>query len=256
MRRIAVYGKVGIGKSTTVANLSAACAEAGLRVLQVGCDPKADSTVLLRDQASLATILDRLRAGGGSCPLGEVTATGFRGVVLAESGGPVPGSGCAGRGVAAALEYLDRAGAYQAFRTDVAFYDVLGDVVCGGFAMPMRRGFADKVAVLTSGERMSLYAAANIAMAVRKYEDRGNAGLAGFILVRRGVEDEEAEAGRLARDFAAPVLGALDWSREVQEAEKLGKTVIEAFPDGAMAAQYRALGKALLAALGDAGAGL
>ena len=257
MRRIAVYGKGGIGKSTTVSCLSAAYAEAGLGVMQIGCDPKADSTALLRSGEPLPTILERLRQGGGTCPLGEVVQTGWKGIALAEAGGPEPGSGCAGRGVALALEYLERAGAYRTFATDVAFYDVLGDVVCGGFAMPMRRGFADSVCVLTSGERMSLYAAANIAMAVRKHQDRGNAALAGFVLIRRGLaggeRDEEREAERLAGDFGSRLLGALDWSPEVQKAERLGKTVMEAFPGGAMAGQYRRLAKALLEVPGGGG---
>lgn len=250
MLRLAVYGKGGIGKSTTVCCLSAAFAQKGMRVMQIGCDPKSDSTALLMGGKKIETVLDCMRREGGCTSLEPVTGTGFAGVVCAETGGPLPGTGCAGRGVAAALEHLGRLGAYSVFSPDMVFYDVLGDVVCGGFSMPMRKGYADHVAVMTSGERMALYAASNIARAVKHFAGRGYADLAGFILVRRGTPGEDEAAREMAETFNSSVIGALSWSRCVQEAEHQGKTVMEAFPESPMAGEYRALADALAERLG------
>jgi nitrogenase iron protein NifH len=250
MIQIAVYGKGGIGKSTTVSNLSAALAERGLRVMQVGCDPKADSTASLHSGRELRTVLDLVRERQNGFSLGEMTAVGYKGVVCAEAGGPAPGMGCAGRGIIAALEKLKEKGAYEVFRPDVVFYDVLGDVVCGGFTMPMRRGYADRVFIVTSGEKMALRASANIAQAVWNFRDRGYASLGGLILNRRGVPDEEAKVRELADSFHTCIAGTLDYSRTVQEAEALDKTVLEAFPQSPMAEQYRALAENLLRACG------
>ncbi len=250
MIQIAVYGKGGIGKSTTVSNLSAALAERGLRVMQVGCDPKADSTASLHSGRELRTVLDLVRERQNGFSLEEMTAVGYKGVVCAEAGGPAPGMGCAGRGIIAALEKLKEKGAYEVFRPDVVFYDVLGDVVCGGFTMPMRRGYADRVFIVTSGEKMALRASANIAQAVWNFRDRGYASLGGLILNRRGVPDEEAKVQDLAERFHTCVAGTLDYSRTVQEAEALDKTVLEAFPQSPMADQYRALAENLLRACG------
>ena len=164
MIKIAVYGKGGIGKSTTVSNLSVALAETGLRVMQIGCDPKADSTLSLRQGQPMETVLDLIRTKPGGPQLEEMVRIGYGGVACVEAGGPTPGMGCAGRGIIAALEKLAQQRAYEVYKPDVVFYDVLGDVVCGGFAMPMRSGYADRVFILTSGENMALHAAANIAM--------------------------------------------------------------------------------------------
>ena len=166
MIKIAVYGKGGIGKSTTVSNLAAALSEKGLRVMQIGCDPKADSTTLLTHGAKMQTALGLMRERNNDFALSDMAKEGFGGVICVEAGGPTPGLGCAGRGIIAALEKLEEKGAYETFRPDVVFYDVLGDVVCGGFSMPMRAGYADRVFIVTSGENMALHAAANIAMAV------------------------------------------------------------------------------------------
>ena len=171
MIKIAVYGKGGIGKSTTVSNVAAVFASQGLRVMQIGCDPKADSTVLLRHGEKVETVLDLVRTRKENFTLEEMVKEGFAGVCCVEAGGPSPGLGCAGRGIIAALEILEKKGAYEKYRPDVVIYDVLGDVVCGGFSMPMRRGYADKVFVITSGENMAIHAAANIAMAVENFKE-------------------------------------------------------------------------------------
>ena len=152
MLKIAVYGKGGIGKSTTVSNMAVALAEKGLSVMQIGCDPKADSTIALRDGEPMPAVLDIYNEKKGNVTLKEITRIGYKGVVCVESGGPTPGLGCAGRGIITALEKLKETGAYEVYKPDVVLYDVLGDVVCGGFSMPMRSGYADYVFVVTSGE--------------------------------------------------------------------------------------------------------
>lgn len=246
MIRIAVYGKGGIGKSTTVSNLSAAIAERGLKVMQIGCDPKADSTVNLLHGAKIRTALELIREKKNDFSLAEMTGIGFNGVVCAEAGGPVPGQGCAGRGIIAALEKLEEKGAYEVYKPDVVFYDVLGDVVCGGFAMPMRAGYAEKVFIITSGENMAIHAAANIAVAVDNFKGRGYASLGGLILNRRNVRNEEEKAAELAADINSSVVGSLSFSETVQAADEMKKTVIEAFPESPMAHEYRVLAASLL----------
>lgn len=166
MIQLAVYGKGGIGKSTTVCNISAALAEKGLTVMQIGCDPKADSTSSLLGGRRAATVLELVRQKGAALTLEDMVTPGYRGILCVEAGGPTPGLGCAGRGITAALEKLREKGAFERYRPDAVLYDVLGDVVCGGFSVPMRGGYADKVFMVTSGENMAIYAAANIAMAV------------------------------------------------------------------------------------------
>ena len=220
--------------------------------MQIGCDPKADSTVLLRGAEPMKTVLDLVREKGTAVELDDMVRIGWGGVVCAEAGGPSPGTGCAGRGIIAALELLRDRGAYEAYSPDVVFYDVLGDVVCGGFTMPMRPGFAEHVFVVTSGENMSIHAAANIAMAVEGFGNRGYARFAGLILNRRNVKNEDEKAAELAEDIRSEIVGTLDRSEVVTDAEELGKTVIEAFPESDMAAQYRALADAVLRAAGGA----
>ena len=171
----------------------------------------------------------------------EMVKEGFAGVCCVEAGGPSPGLGCAGRGIIAALEILEKKGAYEKYRPDVVIYDVLGDVVCGGFSMPMRRGYADKVFVITSGENMAIHAAANIAMAVENFKDRGYAQLGGLILNRRNVKNEDAKVEELAEDIHSKVIGTLSRSELVTDAEEQKKTVIEAYPDSEMAEEYRIL---------------
>lgn len=246
MIKIAVYGKGGIGKSTTISNVSAALSDMGYKVMQIGCDPKADSTANLHGKGKVETVLELVRKHKNDFTLEDMVTEGYGGVICVEAGGPTPGLGCAGRGIIAALEKLAEKGAYDVYQPDIVFYDVLGDVVCGGFSMPMRGGYADKVFIVTSGENMAIYAAANIAMAIDGFKGRGYAELGGLILNRRDVKKEDAKVAELAEDIHTEVIAALNRNEIVQEAEELKKTVIEAFPDSEMAQEYRALAKRLL----------
>lgn len=250
MIKLAVYGKGGIGKSTTVSNVAAALAEEGLTVMQIGCDPKADSTASLHGGSRIPTVLDLVRDHPGDLKLEDMVTTGYHGVLCVEAGGPTPGLGCAGRGIIAALEKLEQKGAYTVYQPDVVLYDVLGDVVCGGFSMPMRRGYADRVFVVTSGENMAIYAAANIAMAIENFKGRGYASLGGLILNRRNVKNEDGKVAELAEELHTEIVGTLDRSDLVQQAEEENKTVVEAFPHSAMAEAYRTLARQILAACG------
>ena len=245
MRKIAIYGKGGIGKSTTVSNIAVALARQGLTVMQIGCDPKADSTLSLRG-SNIKTVLDLIRERGNDFTLDDMAIRGAYGVICVEAGGPTPGVGCAGRGIIAALDKLKEKGAYEIFKPDVVLYDVLGDVVCGGFSMPMRAGYADKVYIITSGENMSIHAAANIAMAVQGFKSKGYAELGGFILNHHDVKNENEKVQELADDFETEIVGELSRSTTVQKAEELGKTVMEAFPDSEMADEYRKLAGELM----------
>ncbi|MBQ6623531.1 MAG: AAA family ATPase [Mogibacterium sp.] len=246
MVKIAVYGKGGIGKSTTVSNVSAALADMGYKVMQIGCDPKADSTSALHGGQDITTVLDLVREHKNDFELSDMVREGYGGVICVEAGGPTPGLGCAGRGIIAALDKLKEKVAYETYEPDVVIYDVLGDVVCGGFSMPMRGGYADKVFVITSGENMAIHAAANIAVAIDGFKDRGYASLGGIILNHRNVKDEDAKVRELASDINSEIVGELSRSETVTDAEDLGKTVIEAFPNSEMAEQYRKLAKTLL----------
>ena len=243
MIRIAVYGKGGIGKSTTVSNVAAALSEMGLKVMQIGCDPKADSTILLCHGEAVPAVLDLYNRKKQALKLDDMIRIGYNGVICVEAGGPTPGLGCAGRGIITALEKLKELGAYDVYKPDVVLYDVLGDVVCGGFSMPMRRGYADKVFVITSGENMAIHAAANIAMAVENFKDRGYAQLGGLILNRRNVKNEEEKVAELAEDIHSKVIGTLSRSELVTDAEEQQKTVMEAYPNSPMAEEYRVLAK-------------
>lgn len=246
MIKIAVYGKGGIGKSTTVSNVSAALSDMGYKVMQIGCDPKGDSTSNLHGKGKIETVLELVRKYKNNFSLEDMVTEGYGGVICVEAGGPTPGLGCAGRGIIAALEKLAEKGAYEVYQPDIVFYDVLGDVVCGGFSMPMRGGYADKVFVVTSGENMSIYAAANIAMAIEGFKGRGYAELGGLILNRRNVKNEDAKVAELAEDIQSKVVASLNRDEIVQEAEELKKTVVEAFPDSSMAQEYRELAKRLV----------
>jgi len=245
MKKIAIYGKGGIGKSTIVSNLSVAFAKKGLKVMQIGCDPKADSTIALRHGKHLPTVLETVRRNRDFA-LEEVVMPGYGGVACVEAGGPIPGLGCAGRGIITALEKLKEKGAYEIYQPDIVLYDVLGDVVCGGFSMPMRSGYADRVFIVTSGENMSIYAAANIAMAIDNFKGRGYAKLGGLILNKRNVRDEHKKVQELCTEIHTSVVGELDFCEIVQEAESLKQTVLEAFPDSHMAKQYMQLAEQML----------
>lgn len=245
MKKIAVYGKGGIGKSTTVSNVSAALAAMGLTVLQIGCDPKADSTRNLTGGKNIPTVLDTLRENGDA-ELEDLIVKSSTGVLCVESGGPVPGVGCAGRGIITAFEKLEELDAYEIYKPDIVLYDVLGDVVCGGFAMPIRGGYADEVYIVTSGEMMALYAAANISHAVKSFGKRGYASLKGLILNSKNIEGENQLVDKAAGEIETAVIYRLPRNPLVQQAEAEGKTVVEAFPDSDMALHYKELAKLIL----------
>lgn len=246
MIKIAIYGKGGIGKSTTVSNLAVAFAEQGMKVMQIGCDPKADSTISLLHGERVPTVLHTFNEKKQNLKLEDVIKIGYKGVICAEAGGPTPGLGCAGRGIITALDQLKEKGVYEKYQPDLVLYDVLGDVVCGGFTMPMRKGYADKVLILTSGENMSIYAGANIAMAVENFKNRGYASLGGLILNRRNVPREEEKVEELAVEFHTEILGTLNHSEVVLEAEEMKQTVLEAYPESEMAEEYRTLAKQII----------
>lgn len=246
MYKIAIYGKGGIGKSTTTSNLSAALASRGMKVMQIGCDPKADSTKNLMEGRNIPTVLDLIREREGEVKLEDISFAGYGGVICVESGGPTPGIGCAGRGIITAFEKLEELEAYEIYKPDIVFYDVLGDVVCGGFAMPIRGGYADHVFIVTSGEMMALFAANNIAHAIENFGKRGYAKLAGIIQNSRNVEGEDELVQKAAQEMNTKVLHIIPRDKTVQMAENQGKTVIEAYPDSEMAAIYQSLADTVL----------
>jgi nitrogenase iron protein NifH len=243
MRQIAFYGKGGIGKSTTSQNTLAAMAENGQRIMIVGCDPKADSTRLMLHCKAQTTIL-HLAAEMGSVEdleLEDVLLTGFHGIKCVESGGPEPGVGCAGRGIITAINFLEEEGAYEDL--DFVSYDVLGDVVCGGFAMPIREGKAQEIYIVTSGEMMAMYAANNIARGILKYAHSGGVRLGGLICNSRNVDREVELIEELARRLGTQMIHFVPRNKQVQEAELRRMTVIEYSPDHPQADEYRALAK-------------
>jgi nitrogenase iron protein NifH len=237
MKKLAIYGKGGIGKSTTVSNLSAALATRGLRVMQIGCDPKADSTINLTKGNRINTVLEALR-NNDKIQLEDIVTVGDLGVLCVEAGGPVPGVGCAGRGIITAFEKLEELNAYEIYKPDIVIYDVLGDVVCGGFAMPIRGGYAEEVCIVTSGEMMSLYAATNIAYAVKNFGKRGYASLKGLIYNSKNIENEDKLVQDAAREIETNVIFKVNRNPMIQKAEELGKTVVAAFPECEMAKDY------------------
>lgn len=248
MIKIAVYGKGGIGKSTMTSNLAAAFAEMGRRVIQIGCDPKADSTQNLLSGEPLTPVMNYLRDNEEDPQdLSEISKRGYRGILCIETGGPTPGLGCAGRGIITTFNLLDELGLLEHERPDVVLFDVLGDVVCGGFAAPIREGYADKVLIVTSGEKMALYAAGNIACAVKNFEDRGYAQVRGIILNRRNVAEEEERVEKFAQEHGTEIAADIPRSDLINRAEDLGKTVIEQYPDSEIAAKFRALAQKLAA---------
>jgi nitrogenase iron protein NifH len=246
MYRFAIYGKGGIGKSTTASALSCAFADMGYQVMQIGCDPKADSTLYLHGGQKIESILDVLRAKRDAAELKDLITVGYKGIICAESGGPTPGLGCAGRGIGAAFEALEERSAFDILKPQIVIYDVLGDVVCGGFAMPIREGYADQVYIVTSGENMAIYAAANIALAVENFKKRGYAEIGGVILNRRNVPDEKEKVETLCQDIQSRIVADLPRDNHIAEAEMQMRPVMEMYPDGDYAKAVRSLASYML----------
>ena len=244
MRKIAIYGKGGIGKSTTTQNTVAGLAEMGKKVMVVGCDPKADSTRLLLGGLAQKTVLDTLREEGEDVELDDVMKIGFKNTSCVESGGPEPGVGCAGRGIITSINLLEQLGAYDASRQlDYVFYDVLGDVVCGGFAMPIRDGKAEEIYIVCSGEMMAMYAANNICKGIVKFAESGTVRLGGIICNSRKVDNEANMIEEFAKRLGTQMIHFVPRDNMVQRAEINRKTVIDFDPTHPQADEYRSLAK-------------
>lgn len=240
VKTIAIYGKGGIGKSTTTSNITAALSTLGLKVMQIGCDPKSDSTTTLRGGGYIPTILDTLREKK-TAKSHEIIFDGFNGIYCVEAGGPAPGVGCAGRGIITSVELLKQLRIFEELDLDVVVYDVLGDVVCGGFAVPIREGIAEHVFTVSSSDFMAIYAANNLFKGIQKYSNNGGALLGGVIAnsINTGYAKE------IIDDFVAQtktqVVEYVPRSVTVTQSELQGKTTIEAFPDSDQAKVYRGL---------------
>lgn len=245
LRQVAIYGKGGIGKSTTTQNLTAGLVEQGKKVMVVGCDPKADSTRLLLGGLAQKTVLDTLREEGEDVELDSIMKEGFGGTRCVESGGPEPGVGCAGRGIITSIGLLENLGAYTD-DLDFVFYDVLGDVVCGGFAMPIREGKAQEIYIVASGEMMALYAANNISKGIQKYAKSGGVRLGGIICNSRNVDRELDLLRAFAGELGTQLLYFVPRDNIVQRAEINKQTVIQYKPDSDQAQQYRNLAEAVI----------
>lgn len=240
MRQVAIYGKGGIGKSTTTQNLTSALAEMGKKIMIVGCDPKADSTRLVLGGLAQRTVLDTLREEGEDIELDSIMKSGYGDINCVESGGPEPGVGCAGRGIITSIGMLEQLGAYTP-DLDYVFYDVLGDVVCGGFAMPIREGKAQEIYIVASGEMMALYAANNISKGIQKYAKTGGVRLGGIICNSRKVDREYELLEAFAKELGSQLIHFVPRDNMVQRAEIHKQTVIEFDPKAEQADEYRTL---------------
>lgn len=231
MIKIAIYGKGGIGKSTVTSHLAAAFASLGKRVIQIGCDPKADSTINLLGGQLLRPVMNYLREEDEDPEsIEEISRVGYGGILCIETGGPTPGLGCAGRGIIATFQLLEDLRLFETWKPDVVLYDVLGDVVCGGFAAPIREGYAEEVLIVTSGEKMALYAANNIASAVENFEDRSYARIRGIILNHRNVVGEDEKVRAFADSRGLEIVGEIPRSDDITRYEDMGMTTIEGDP--------------------------
>jgi len=244
MRQIAIYGKGGIGKSPTCQNTVAGLAELGKKIMIVGCDPKADATRLILHSKAQSTVMDLIRERGtvDDLELNDVLKIGFGGVRCVESGGPEPGVGCAGRGVITAINFLESEGAYSD-DLDFVFYDVLGDVVCGGFAMPIRENKAQEIYIVCSGEMMAMYAANNISKGILKYATNGKVRLGGLICNSRNTDKEAELIEALAAKLGTQMIHFVPRDNQVQRAELRRMTVIEYSPQHVQADEYRTLAR-------------
>jgi nitrogenase iron protein NifH len=244
MRKVAIYGKGGIGKSTTTQNTVAALSEMGRKVMVVGCDPKADSTRLLLGGLAQKSVLDTLREEGEDVALEDIRRGGFQNTLCVESGGPEPGVGCAGRGIITSINLLEQLGAYhEREKLDYVFYDVLGDVVCGGFAMPIREGKAQEIYIVVSGEMMAMYAANNICKGIVKFAEGGGVRLGGLICNSRKTDNEQELIGALASQLGTQMIHFVPRDNDVQRAEIQRKTVIDWNAACPQADEYRALAR-------------
>lgn len=247
MLKVAIYGKGGIGKSTVTSNLAAAFANMGKRVIQIGCDPKADSTINLLGGEPLRPVMNFMREEDEEPDeLAQISKEGYGGILCIETGGPTPGLGCAGRGIIATFQLLEDMDLFAHYKPDVVLYDVLGDVVCGGFAAPIREGYAEKVLIVTSGEKMALYAANNISSAVRNFEDRSYARVFGIVLNHRNVENEMEKVQAFSEKIGVLIVGEVPRSDEIIRWEDQGKTVIEGNPDSEISKCFFDLAELLL----------
>ena len=247
MLKIAIYGNGGIGKSTVTSNLAAAFACMGKKVIQIGCDPKADSTINLLGGEPLLPVMNYMREQDEDPEtIEDISRVGFGGVLCIETGGPTPGLGCAGRGIIATFQLLEELELFETWKPDIVLYDVLGDVVCGGFAAPIREGYAEKVVIVTSGEKMALYAANNIYQAVKNFEDRNYATVSGIILNHRNVENETEKVNDFARANQLKILGEIPRSNEITRYEDQGMTVIQGDPELEVSRIFMKLAESLL----------
>ncbi len=247
MIKIALYGKGGIGKSTCTSNLSAAFAKLGKKVIQIGCDPKADSTINLLHGDPVMPVMDYMRIHDEEPDrIEQISKVGFGGVVCIETGGPTPGLGCAGRGIITTFSLLEQLELFDTVKPDVVLYDVLGDVVCGGFAAPIREGYAEKILIVTSGEKMALYAANNINSAVKNFEDRSYAKVRGIIMNRRNVENEEEKVRAFAESSGLDIAADIPRSADIIKYEDMGMTCVEGDPECETSKRFLELAKLLI----------
>lgn len=253
MRQIAIYGKGGIGKSTVASNLSVAFAEKGLHIMQIGCDPKRDSTRNLTGGKMIPTVLETyrelLRVGKDKhdLTLEDIVFEGSKGVLCVESGGPEPGIGCAGRGVLTAIEILRDLKAFETYGLDIVLYDVLGDVVCGGFAQPIRQGYAREIYLVCSGEFMSLYAANNISKGIKRLSAQAPSRLAGIICNSRGNPGfEQNVLQAFSEKLGSQLIHVIPRSPEIADYEVEGKTIVEGNPQSEAANHFRELAERIL----------